>query len=614
MKLTSITLRNFKGVGDEHQKVEIAPVTLLFGPNSAGKSTVLQALAYLFEVLERGNTDAERTELGGSSMELGGFWNLVHAHELNRPIGLGLSFSIDAESDDVFLDGAFGKHYATWEFVEEESEERFDEALVDLFSRVRTIEFYLEISWSELLESPSFTYLDVEINGVFFAAIEVSKDGRDARLAAVNLRHPLCYGSEARSEEAYVAEQVELVRTMLKKTPEVDAVLESWAQERRTPSLDEYRDFLEREYGGISDNFPPWGGDNKWFGQLLRECARQNLVQRNELVAVPLPGGREILRSDKLGLDHRVLWEGVDGDAWPPTASSWVGPITESGREHAIELVETALNVLILGPVRYARKSLSELIYIGPLRHLPDRTALAARNPYFVSWADGSAAWQVLADASEADLSEMSRWLSASDRFDSGFEVDVERFRALPINHPITQAVQGEAILDEEGLARELDRIPVQVRVALRNTLTGARTFPKDLGVGVSQLLPVIVAALHAERRIVSIEQPELHIHPRLQVVLGDLFLDRALKGDVLFLIETHSEHLMLRLLRRIRETFEDELEPMLPPVRPEQVAVNYGTQQEGVTSFRRLRIRQDGDFLDRWPDGFFGERAKELF
>lgn len=73
----AIELENFKGIGS-HQRVEFAPLTLLFGANSAGKSTILQALLYLHEVLERGSADVDRTELGGDVLELGGFSRLVH--------------------------------------------------------------------------------------------------------------------------------------------------------------------------------------------------------------------------------------------------------------------------------------------------------------------------------------------------------------------------------------------------------------------------------------------------------------------------------------------------------------------------------------------------------
>ncbi len=135
-----------------------------------------------------------------------------------------------------------------------------------------------------------------------------------------------------------------------------------------------------------------------------------------------------------------------------------------------------------------------------------------------------------------------------------------------------------------------------------------------DIGVGVSQILPIVVAALDPNRPgITAVEQPELHVHPRMQVELGDLFAQRLDQGGV-FLIETHSEHLMLRLLRRIEETHSGELPEGKPPLKPDQVSVVFVEQVNGEVKATPLRIDETGEFKDRWPHGFFEERDAELF
>jgi len=85
--LTSLEIKNFKGIG-ARQRIDFAPLTLLFGANSAGKSSILQALVYLHELIERGSADVDRTELGGHVLELGGFARLVHQHGTARGIVL----------------------------------------------------------------------------------------------------------------------------------------------------------------------------------------------------------------------------------------------------------------------------------------------------------------------------------------------------------------------------------------------------------------------------------------------------------------------------------------------------------------------------------------------
>jgi hypothetical protein len=123
---------------------------------------------------------------------------------------------------------------------------------------------------------------------------------------------------------------------------------------------------------------------------------------------------------------------------------------------------------------------------------------------------------------------------------------------------------------------------------------------PQDVGVGISQVLPVIVVALHSNSGIVAIEQPELHIHPAFQVALGDLFISQVKEQNVCFLLETHSEHLLLRMLRRIRETSENSLPPDVDGLTPEQLSICYVVAQDGC-KYLNLRLTR---LVIRWVDG----------
>ena len=88
-----------------------------------------------------------------------------------------------------------------------------------------------------------------------------------------------------------------------------------------------------------------------------------------------------------------------------------------------------------------------------------------------------------------------------------------------------------------------------------------------DVGFGVSQLLPFIVQSLVSEKQIISIEQPEVHVHPKLQADLGDLLAEAIKKPrQNRFIVETHSEHPILRLQRLIYEK----------KIKPEDVSVIY--------------------------------------
>ena len=127
---------------------------------------------------------------------------------------------------------------------------------------------------------------------------------------------------------------------------------------------------------------------------------------------------------------------------------------------------------------------------------------------------------------------------------------------------------------------------------------------PQDVGTGISQVIPVIVASLLDKEQLVAIEQPELHVHHRIQAELGDLFIDAWQKKQNQFVLETHSEHLVLRLQRRVREHL----------ISQDDIGVYYVSQaDDGQTRVSQLRLDEEGDFIDNWPGGFFPERLKEI-
>lgn len=123
------------------------------------------------------------------------------------------------------------------------------------------------------------------------------------------------------------------------------------------------------------------------------------------------------------------------------------------------------------------------------------------------------------------------------------------------------------------------------------------------VGVGVSQIFPVLVMGLHSPPgSVLLMEQPELHLHPALQQKLGDFLLACSRSGRQL-IVETHSDHLISRLRRRIAEDESNELQQYL--------AVIFAERHDGRTSYRRVEVNRYGG-IDEWPQGFFDQAAKE--
>ncbi|MDP4202279.1 MAG: AAA family ATPase [Bacteroidota bacterium] len=130
-----------------------------------------------------------------------------------------------------------------------------------------------------------------------------------------------------------------------------------------------------------------------------------------------------------------------------------------------------------------------------------------------------------------------------------------------------------------------------------------------DVGFGVSQILPVIIQGfLSIENSLTLIEQPEIHLHPKMQADLADLFIDIALNknglGKKYLLIETHSEYLLKRLRRRISEKYIQNTDIGLYYVEHDE--------HEDCTVIRMIDIQSNGSF--EYPKDFYsGDLADDI-
>lgn len=172
---------------------------------------------------------------------------------------------------------------------------------------------------------------------------------------------------------------------------------------------------------------------------------------------------------------------------------------------------------------------------------------------------------------------------------------------------------------NSQAALRELELDPSEfgfmVELFLRDTKGRKHQF-EDVGSGIGYLLPVLCAVYGVDGHVSTcfVQQPELHIHPALQAAMGDVFIEGS-NEDRQMLVETHSEHLLLRILKRIRQTHSRvDVAPELKISADDVSVLYFNPSPDGTTSVKRLRITEDGEFMDRWPRGFFAERDQELF
>jgi hypothetical protein len=297
------------------------------------------------------------------------------------------------------------------------------------------------------------------------------------------------------------------------------------------------------------------------------------------------------------------------------------------------------LSELIRGIDSAVDEELARLQYLGPLRSYPPRH-LAFSQHHDPNWfAGGGYAWDVIR-TDKAIREAVNSWLLSEDKLQTPYELVVRELVGIddldsPLLEKLTEIVDLEILdekereqdhplmwmLDPESVTHDLktavkrSRIEKLPELVLVDRRTNTVVSHRDVGIGISQVLPVLVGAYASSGKILAMEQPEIHLHPALQAELGDVFIASALAHQKnTFILETHSEHLILRVLRRIRETSEKELPQGLVPVRPEDVAVLYVIPTREGAIVNEIPVRPDGEFASHWPQGFFEERAKELF
>ena len=140
--------------------------------------------------------------------------------------------------------------------------------------------------------------------------------------------------------------------------------------------------------------------------------------------------------------------------------------------------------------------------------------------------------------------------------------------------------------------------------VKVRKSPNSSEVLLTDVGFGVSQILPVLVLCFYVPKEsTVILEQPDIHLHPSVQSGLADVFIDTWKKHKVQILFESHSEHLLRRLQRRIAEG----------TIQEDDVSLFFcSTDDNGGSRLNQLEVDQFGNIAN-WPTDFFGDQFGEI-
>ena len=550
MPITKVIIENFKGIRDRVE-IPIKPITLLFGSNSSGKTTVLHALLYLRELLERQNADADRVMGGGNDVYLGGFRQLVHGHDESLTVTVGVEFSVDEDGLEAY---SIPESLTAWTDDDAPPDPVWEHGV----SGVKVVAIEVDVAISSVSGLPAIAAYKVAINGDPIGIIFGDR-GMRAVLSGVDTRHPIFDAQY--SPDAFPA-----------------------------------------------DEEPP----NPITASLEATFEGANYI------------GPTAFQSSSIALGERVI------PHWGRALEIELDDEPEQAEAIHAPFAKFILSQLMVRPGELIRDHLLTYRHLGPIRAVPDLSSIAQRSPSSDRWIDGMAAWDLLsADGERTDskrgqlVGKVDSYLKDEDRLNLGYSLTAETVRDIPVDSPISRILERFVIAPEEfedagtlkaAYAEALER-STRSLLQLTDLRRDVPVNPSDIGAGVSQVIPVLVSVLDTASKVTSIEQPELHLHPAVQCSLGDLFVREVNKdAERFFLIESHSEHLLLRLMRRMRETAAGREESSDLRLNSETLAVLFVETIEGQSQYREITISERGKLKDEWPGGFFEERLSELF
>ena len=224
----------------------------------------------------------------------------------------------------------------------------------------------------------------------------------------------------------------------------------------------------------------------------------------------------------------------------------------------------------------YAAELLESIVYLGPMRDRPRRTYnWTGVSPGRVG-TRGELAIDILLAEKHIRAAEVSKWL-----------------RRIGIAESLLLKPLGHGSRTWEAVIEQSDS-DSSVNLA-------------DVGFGVSQVLPVLVALLSAPSgSLVILEHPDIHLHPAAQAELADLLIDVSRDRDLQILVESHSEHLLARIQRRIAESSRGA-----SGLTPKDVRLYFCEQRQGKSELNPLEVQPSG-VITNWPDDFFGDILEE--
>jgi AAA15 family ATPase/GTPase len=526
--LYKMSIDKFKSFGNR-QDIPLRRINLIFGPNSSGKSSIIQSLLYLHTLENKPGRqymlDVYSTLLGDDMVDLGGFGQYIFKRDVSNKLQFSFTFANTSFDTEVVL------------------QIYFDHKIKQLNSNIK-IYVIEKLTSKKHIIFETFGFKEKNLP----KTDNISKNIR--KRLTVSYSFSLC--------------QI-LVDKISLNDEKID--YENVFKHKI------FEDFFNKEYEIVVKDTSILLSPNVIF-DFLSTFFKDKAKNIGEILK-----NNTVNKEEQIEMDSNDI---VD-----------VEIVKKFLTKFLTELSNIMLNLL------YLNVFISSLRYLGPIRPYPSRdlSEVAFNEPWSNRSKDVDVWGRFVSHPTQ--FQKINAWLG---KLKTPYRLVPERvLRELTIklnNDDKYLTMTVEDLLKDE---RNFNSIPRLLDVRTQTYVTH-----RDVGIGISQILPVLVYAYSGSGKTICIEQPELHLHPRLQADLADVFIETSKEENNghRYILETHSESLIERIFTAI---YNRELSP-------DDVSILYvdPVLNGNGSMVREIRISEKGELLDEWPDGFFDEARKE--
>lgn len=612
--ISKVSLGNFKSVVD--QEVDLALLTLLVGENSSGKSSILQALRLVQQAVRTKNT-GDYFPLNGDSIQMGTIDEIrTSGAKKSAPVSIGItgnccnvisnwkaSFSGIVASEPGFTN-LKSLHIETQDINKD------TKSILSLRRNRNKPEYqFLNLPYYHSNEPYSYSIID-EITGIVDLSIKGHLEQTDTRkvsITGVKLSGflPVNLATKYSIKSALVTTWVlGLEESILRSSKQISdditnkrSIINTRQEliEFATVSINDYinqfkpREFsIDHFYAHVSYPSPSLFLESEFKGEIIDYRFERN-EKSNTIMTKYI---RDIASSLNVQKDNInvIYWDRSNQYEFSNAISSkwygvhWLenGPFNLNWNNIPYGLAPDEVDSA------HFHFIIENVCYLGPLRRAPSVIMLASPGNVDRIGQEGEFTASVLRYRGNKIIDKVP--------VPGGTESEI------PLAEAVSQWVSYLGLADDIS-AEDLAGLGITMKV--KPSGVKSKLSLPAVGVGVSQLLPVLVLCLLAEPgSVILLEQPELHLHPALQQKLADFFIAVSRSGRQL-IVETHSEYIVSRLRRRVVEDPDDELLKLAKVVFAER------DRESGETSYREIDLTPYGEIGD-WPKGFFDQAAED--